>query len=327
MKGPRKTVVIPVLALLLLSLHFFRPGRPERLSVPEGASAAHVAFLLKQHGVIRSTLWFRALVKLTGTGKELMPGDYTLRTHMSSEEVLWKLIHSTYISDVKIVIPEGWRMEQIADRLQANGITKAAEFLALARNEKMEGYLFPSTYRLKKNTPPQEVINLLKSEFDRQVLPLFSKDFPEGLDARKVLIIASIVEREAADPSERSLIAAVYINRYRKGMPLEADPTTQYAVGYNKAYGYWKKALTYKDLKIKSPYNTYVVGGLPPGPICSPGYDSIAATMAPADIDALYFVADGKGRHIFNDSYKEHLKAKRRVEEAEKEERQQQNSH
>ena len=315
MKNIRSLSVLATL-LVLLALYFFSPGQPVKVVIPEGAGAGQAAASLKREGAIRSAFWFKALVKLTGTGRRLMPGEYTLRRGMSAEEALWRLTHSTYISSVRVVIPEGWRMEQIADRLEANGIVSAEAFLKLAREQKLEGYLFPSTYHLKKNTPPQEVLNLLKSEFDRQIKPLFSKGFPEKLDERKTLIIASLVEREAMDDSERPLIAAVYINRHRKGMPLEADPTTQYALGY------WKKALTYKDLKFKSPYNTYVVGGLPPGPICNPGQSSVAATLAPANLDALYFVADRKGKHIFNASFKEHLKAKKRVEQAAKAEKQ-----
>lgn len=299
--------------LALLSLYFFWPGRPVKITIPEGAGAGQAAAVLKREGVIISSAWFKLLVKATGTGRRIMPGEYPLRERMSAEEALWRLTHSTYISSVRVVIPEGWRMEQIAERLEANGVVPAARFLELARAAKLEGYLFPSTYHFKKNTPPQEVINLLKSEFDRQIRPLFSKGFPDGLDELKVLTIASIVEREAVDDGERPLIAAVYVNRYRKRMPLEADPTTQYALGY------WKKALSYKDLKFKSPYNTYVVGGLPPGPICNPGYSSVAAALAPANLDALYFVADRKGKHIFNANFKEHLKAKKRVEQAAKE--------
>jgi len=315
-----KTIAITfALFFCALSLYLFWPGRPVKVTIPEGAGAGKVAAALKAQNVILSSAWFRALVKVTGTGKKLMPGEYALREFMSAEEALWKMTHSTYVSSIRIVLPEGWRMEQIAERLEANGVTPADKFLALAREQKLEGYLFPSTYNLKKNMPPQEVINLLKLEFDRQTLPLFSKGFPEKLDARKALIIASIVEREAMDDSERPLIAAVYINRYRRGMPLEADPTTQYALGFNQAYGWWKKALTYKDLKFKSPYNTYVVGGLPPGPICNPGYNSIAAALDPANLDALYFVADRKGKHIFNANFEEHKKAKRRVEALAKE--------
>ncbi len=311
-KTLKKLLYAAAVLLLGLSLYFCWPGAAVTVSIPEGSGAGQVASSLKREGVIVSATWFKVLVKLTGTGKRLMPGEYTMRRHMSAEEALWRMTHSTYVSSIKIVIPEGWRMEQVAERLEANGVTPGKPFLELARAQKMEGYLFPSTYYLKKNTPPQEVINLLKFEFDRQIRPLFFKGFPQGMDEHKTMIIASIVEREAVDDNERPLIAAVYINRYRKGMPLEADPTTQYALGY------WKRGLTYADLKFKSPYNTYVVGGLPPGPICSPGYSSVAAAMAPADLDALYFVADRKGKHIFNASFKEHLKAKRRVEQAAK---------
>jgi UPF0755 protein len=307
---------ITAVLIVLLSVYFMWPGAPVAVTIPEGATANQAASLLKRQGVIFSASWFKVLVKLTGTGKKVMPGEYTLRRNMSAEEALWKLTHSVYISSIKVVIPEGWRMEQVAERLEAQGITKAQDFLKLAAAGGLEGYLFPSTYNLEKNMPAQEVINLLKLEFDRQIRPLFSKGFAQGLDERKTLIIASIVEREAVVDSERPLIAAVYINRVRKRMPLEADPTTQYALGY------WKKGLTYKDLKVKSPYNTYVVNGLPPGPICSPGKSSVQAALAPANFDALYFVADRKGKHIFNASFKEHLKAKHSIERAAKEQKQ-----
>lgn len=309
MAKPGTPLKLLAAAIILLSLYFFWPGTPLTVPVAEGVTAGQTAAILRQRGVILSATWFKLLVKVTGTGKRIMPGEYSLRSHMSAEEALWRLTHSVYISSVKVVLPEGWRMEQVAERLEANGITQAAPFLKLAREQNLEGYLFPSTYQLEKKMPPQEVINLLKSEFDKQVRPLFSKGFAQGLDERKTMVIASIVEREAVDETERPLIAAVYINRFRRRIPLEADPTTQYALGY------WKKGLTYKDLKVKSPYNTYVVGGLPPGPICSPGINSVTAALAPANFDALYFVADRKGKHIFNASFKEHLKAKRSVEQ------------
>ena len=304
-------------AIIALSFYFFWPGPELKVPINEGAGAAQAAQVLKREGVIISANWFRVLVKLTGTGKKIMPGDYSLRRGMSAEEALWRLIHNSNISKIKVNLPEGWRAEQIAERLEANSVTKAAPFLALVRKEKLEGMLFPSTYYFKKNMPAREVINLLKSEFDRQLSPLFSKGFPQGFDEIKTLIIASIVEREAVDPAERPLIAAVYLNRYHRRIALEADPTVQYALGQN-ASGYWKKGLTLADLRVKSPYNTYAVGGLPPGPICNPGYESVAAVLAPAEIDALYFVADRKGKHIFNANFEDHKKAKRRVERAAK---------
>ena len=309
-----------VLLAMLAGAYFFWPGGSVKVVIPEGSSAGQVALLLKKNGVVISSVWFRAIVRATGTARKIMPGEYTFRRYMSAEEVLWRLLHSTYINNARVVIPEGWRMEQIAERLAANGVTDKARFEELARKERLEGYLFPSTYFFKKNTPAREVINLLKSEFDRQVRPLFSKGFPAGLDEGKVLTLASIVEREAAIANERPLIAAVYLNRYYKRMPLEADPTVQYALGYNeKERTYWKKRLTYRDLEVRSAYNTYEVGGLPPGPICNPGADSVSAVLNPAKIDALYFVADRKGRHIFNVSFSEHKKAKHRVEQAARE--------
>lgn len=308
----KRTFFLAVFLVVALSLYFFRPGVKVQVMIPEGAGAGEVAAILKQNGVILSSNWFKFLVTVTGSAKKIMPGEYSFRKHMSAEESIWRLTHSVYINNVKVVIPEGWRMEQIAERLCANGVTDKGQFIETVNREKLEGYLFPSTYYLKKNTPSREVINLLKSEFEKRVRSLFSKGFPSGLDEKKVLIIASIVEREAAIPSERPLIAAVYLNRYYKRMALEADPTVQYALGY------WKKGLTYKDLKVKSAYNTYAVGGLPPGPICNPGYDSIFSVLNPANIDALYFVADRKGKHIFNVRFSEHLKAKRRVEQAAK---------
>ncbi|MBU2575094.1 MAG: endolytic transglycosylase MltG [Elusimicrobia bacterium] len=315
-----KIVFSAVFLLAAFLAYFCWPGAKAQVVIPEGVSAGQVAAILKQNGVILSSNWFKLLVMVTGSAKKIMPGNYSFRKYMSAEEVVWRLRHSTYINQVKIVIPEGWRMEQIAERLQSNGVTDKNRFMDAVNKGGLEGYLFPSTYYFEKNTPAQEVVNLLNLEFDRRVRPLFSKGFPSGLDEKKTLILASIVEREAAISSERPLIAAVYLNRTRKGMPLEADPTVQYALGYSeKGQTYWKKGLTLKDLKIKSAYNTYKVGGFPPGPICNPGYDSVLAVLNPADIDAFYFVADRKGKHIFNAKFSEHLKAKRRVEQASKE--------
>ena len=319
MRKPKNILVTLVLLTALASIYLFWPGEKIKVVIPEGTAAGQVAAILKSNDVIFSATWFRALVKLTGTGKKIMPGEYSFRKYMSAEEALWRILHNTYINNTRVVIPEGWRLEQIAERLAANGVTNEKEFEELVRKDRLEGYLFPSTYQFKKNTPAQEVKNLLLLEFNRQIRPMFSKGFPAGLDEKKVLIIASIVEREAAIASERPLIAAVYLNRYYKGMALEADPTVQYALGYwDKGQTYWKKGLTYTDLKFKSAYNTYAVGGLPPGPICNPGADSVNAVMNPARIDALYFVADRKGKHVFNIEFSDHLKAKKRVEQATK---------
>ena len=307
-----KKILIFVLGLgVLLSVYFFWQGSVVSIEIKEGSSAGQVALLLKKKGIIISSSWFKVLVKVTDTGKKIMHGKYEFRKHTSAEEVLWSLVNTPYIDDVKIVIPEGWRMEQIAERLSKQGITDKNEFMRIVKKENLEGYLFPSTYFFKKNTQARDIVNMLKLEFDKNIRPLFADGFPKGLDERKVLVIASIVEREAVISSERPLIAAVYLNRIKKRMPLEADPTVQYALGY------WKKGLTYKDLKKKSPYNTYVVRNLPPGPICNTGRASVEAVFKPAKFEALYFVAENEsGKHIFNRTFKQHLAAIKRIKAA-----------
>lgn len=298
--------VISVLSLFLLIYFFFPTSKEIRIFIPEGSSAKKIAEILKENKVIFSSFYFRLLVKITNTDKKINPGEYIFKKYTPHEMVLYKLVTSKYLNSIKVVIPEGWRAEQVAERLYAAGIIKSkSKFMNIVKKENLEGYLFPSTYYFSKNMSEEEVIRHFLDTFDKNVRPLFSKySFPSGLDEKKVMILASIVEREAIFDEERPLVAAVYINRLKKNMPLEADPTVQYALGY------WKKGLTYKDLEIPSPYNTYYVGGLPPGPICSPGIRSIEAVLNPANIDALYFVADNTGKHIFNVKYDEHIKAK-----------------
>jgi len=304
-----------ILLFIFLGVYIFYRGEPVKITIEEGKSASYIAKQLKDSQIIWSSLWFRVLVKITGADKKIMPGEYELKKYSPHELVLWKLTHSIYISSIKIVIPEGWRAEQIAERLKANEIIKDTKlFLKIVKEKNLEGHLFPSTYHLKKNMKEEEVIEIFTNQYAHNIKPLFQKyTLPKGLDEYKVLIIASIVEREAVIASERPLVAAVYLNRINKNMPLEADPTVQYALGY------WKKNLTKNDLKYPSPYNTYYVKGLPPSPICNPGVDSIRAVLEPANIDALYFVADRKGKHIFNSKFEEHLKAKNRIEQLYKE--------
>ncbi len=299
--------------LLFTYFLFFFPGisgSRRTIIIKRGSSAIQVAEQLKNKKVIFSSLIFRIFARLSGSEQRIMPGKHVFNKYESPYKVLEELTSKPYTEDIRVLIPEGWRAEQIAERLEKKGVTNFGEFLKIVRAEKLEGYLFPSTYFFKKNTPAKRVIRRMLDEFDKNIRPLFSKGFPDKLSEKEVLIIASIVEREAVADAERPLISAVYLNRIRKRMPLEADPTVQYALGY------WKKNLTYRDLKVKSPYNTYVVKGLPPAPICNPGYESVYAVVHPAEIDALYFVSDRKGRHIFNVSFSEHKKAIERVKAA-----------
>ena len=295
-------IIIPILFILL---YLFYPGENIKVYIEEGRNATQIANQLKKEGVIWSSFYFKILIKITGTSKKIMPGEYIFKKKTAHEIILWKMTHSIYINSIRIVIPEGWRSEQIAERLKQNGIiADEKEFMEIVKTKKLEGYLFPSTYYLKKNMRADEVIKILTDQFEKNITPLFSlANLPSYIDNYKALILASIVEREAVIDTERPLIAAVYLNRIKRNMPLEADPTVQYALGY------WKKNLTLKDLKYPSPYNTYYVNGLPPTPICNPGVKSVNAVLNPAAIDALYFVADRQGRHIFNNKFDEHKKA------------------
>jgi UPF0755 protein len=302
-------LAIVILFLFFLSLYFFYPRSTVKVIIPEGVNARTVSEILAKNHVIISSLYFRMLVRFTKTDKKINPGEYVFMKYTPHEIVLYKMINQKYLNSIKVVIPEGWRAEQVAERLYKNGVIKSEKrFMEIVKKKKLEGYLFPSTYYFNKNMKEEDVINIFLDNFNKNIKVLFSKyKIPDGLDEYKVLILASIVEREAIFDEERPLISAVYLNRLRKNMLLEADPTVQYALGY------WKKGLTYQDLETPSPYNTYYVGGLPPTPICSPGVKSVEAVLNPANIDALYFVADNTGKHIFNVKYDEHMKAKEKA--------------
>ncbi|MGC8728292.1 MAG: endolytic transglycosylase MltG [Elusimicrobiales bacterium] len=293
----------------LIWIYVYMPRETVKIFIPEGSNAIEISKILKRNNIIISSFYFKALVKLTKTDKKINPGEYVFMKYTPHEIVLYKMINQKYLNSIKVSIPEGWRAEQIAERLYKNGVIRSEKkFMEIVKKESLEGYLFPSTYYFNKNMSEEEVIKVFKDTFDKNIRPLFSLyKIPDWLDEYKVMIIASIVEREAVFDEERGLIAAVYLNRLKKKMPLEADPTVQYALGY------WKKGLTYKDLEIPSPYNTYYVGGLPPTPICSPGKKSVEAVLNPAQIDAIYFVADNTGKHVFNVKYEEHVKAKEKA--------------
>ena len=275
-----------------------------RAEVFQGESAREVARTLKSKGVIFSPLAFRVASRLTRWDRGLRPGVYVLKKGMLSVEALWLLSHKEPES-VRIVIPEGFRAKQIAERLEANGVTKAEDFEAYVLANRLEGYLFPTTYFFFQRLRAEEAAHRMHKEFEKEVLPEIQKAGPPvRLSEYQIVTLASIVEREATKVEEKPMVAAVYLNRLARHQRLAADPTIQYALGY------WKRGLTLKDLHVVSPYNTYVHYGLPPGPICSPGVASVRAVLSPAKTKALYFVADGKGGHTFTDTFEQHLKAK-----------------
>jgi UPF0755 protein len=222
-----------------------------------------------------------------------------------------------------VTIPEGWRAEEIAKYLEARGVVDGSAFLdAVAGRDpaidlplpegasSFEGYLFPDTYDFGREPTPRSVLKTFLQDFDRRVTDAtFAKADARGLSEHELLTLASIVEREATEPEERAEIAAVFRNRMAQGMPLQADPTVQYArvpFGTLSADAFWPTDLTRDDLQIRSPYNTYQVKGLPPAPICNPGVAAIRAAAEPSDRPWLYFVAKGDGSHLFARTLDEH---------------------
>lgn len=298
------------------------------VNVPPGATASDIGTELQQLGLIRSSLVFRIAADQAGVGTSLAAGDYELSKSMSTPEIVQVLAKGEVKRGLVATIPEGWRSEQIADRLQDIGFASRDDFMeALTAPPsipgfdvlpepappRLEGYLFPETYEVPQPVSGTRAAELMLRMFNQREGDAVRTQNETKLTPYQVITLASIVEREARVPSERSTIASVYLNRLAAEMPLQADPTVQYAVATRdgpsvaSTYGYWRP-LTADDLGINSPYNTYVKAGLPPGPICNPGEASIRAVLHPAKTDYLYFVAttDGSGTHLFAHTLEEH---------------------
>ncbi len=313
--------------------------RPVEFVVEPGTPARAIAQQLQEKGLIRDAVLFEAYVRVNGLGNRLEAGTFILRPNMTVPEIAQVLQHAQAAS-ITITIPEGWRLEQTADFLDETGLLDGAEYQRRATTgditgldpagldflnarpagASLEGFLYPDTYEIPAEDP--QAVDLLGRQlenFARQVVPLYEQavqDNSTSLDLYTALTLASIVEREAVIPAERPIIAGVYLNRLAAGMKLEADPTVQYAMGYQADTGQWWKTPVFLEEyeSVKSPYNTYLFPGLPPGPIASPGLDSIRAVLQPAEHDFLYFVAtpDGDGAHVFARTFEEHQENVRR---------------
>ncbi|MBI3978851.1 MAG: endolytic transglycosylase MltG [Chloroflexi bacterium] len=297
--------------------------RTIRFAVRSGESASVIADRLHQVGAVADPLIFRLLADYYGVAATLKAGEYELQSTMTATEVLTKL-HQGAVAVTSVTILEGWRIDEIADEYERRGLFKKAEFLAALQQSytfeflqmrparaSLEGYLFPDTYLISPSQRPADVVEMMLRDFERRVVAERQNRAPDlSLTLHEAVTLASIIEREAQRPEERPVMASVFLNRLRRGMRLDADPTVQYAVAadpQNRAkFGYWKPQLSRADLQISSPYNTYRVTGLPPGPIANPGLASIRAVLQPATTDYLYFVARGDGGHVFARSLEEH---------------------
>ena len=291
------------------------------LNIPPGSTTDQIADQLREAGVIRSALAFRLRARQSGLDGLFQAGQHVLRKNMSVDEAI-EALQKAEVQDRVLTLIEGWRREEIAAYLETQNALSASEFLTLTAGAgferdflkerpdtaSLEGYLFPDTYRIENETTTTEFIEGLLNQFSRKIGGAVVDGFQvNGLNIHQAVTLAAIVEREAQAPAERPMIASVFYNRLNVNMHLGADPTVQYALGYQESEGrWWKKALTYEDLRVASPYNTYANVGLPPGPICNPGFASLQAVAAPAESDFYFFVAKGDGSHAFSRTLEEH---------------------
>ena len=260
--------------------------------VEKGEDARSIAKNLHSQGFIRDPIAFFLYARFGGYQDKIQAGDFRLSPSMDLSTIMDSLTHGTL--DVWITIPEGWRSEEIALLLaQELGIPES-EFIKVAR----EGYMFPETYLVPKDASASSVVNILNATFAKKVSSeIRQKAKARGLNLDELLIIASMVEREARLDEDRPVVASVIINRLDERMKLDIDATVQYALGYNPSEkNWWKKNLTVEDLKIDSPYNTYTNAGLPPAPIANPGLEAILAVVNAPDTEYLYYVSDANGK-------------------------------
>jgi UPF0755 protein len=310
--------------VLFVAIHFyialFVPPSQEKdwkeVQVTEGMSFKAIAATLQKEGIIRYRGYFEIIGRLQGITRKVRVGYYGLSSHMSLWEVL-DALRKGKIIEYEVVIPEGYNLYQIGWTLTGTPLISSDpnDFIKVATDKKfahdigidadrLEGYLFPDTYYLPKGITVTDIAKRMVQRYK----DVFTEDLRKrakelGYTEHQVVTLASIVEKEARVDSERKLISAVYHNRLKQGMKLQADPTAVYGL---KA---WITKVTAQDLKRQTPYNTYLHKGLPPGPIANPGRGAILATLYPENVDYLFFVAQGDGSHYFSKDYGEHGKA------------------
>jgi UPF0755 protein len=293
-------------------------GASTRVIIPRGASFAEAADSLSKANLVGWRKMFRVYARVTGGDRNIKPGTYLLKHGTPWKDIIAALNGGHGLVNT-ITIPEGYTISQITPLLARTLKVPVESVQAAVRdtsllarldipNPTLEGYLFPDTYAFPLGTTASQAVHEMVYDFERRWKPEWDgKATALKINRNDLVTMASIVEREARVPEERPVIAAVYYNRLQKGMLLQADPTVQYALGHHVG------RVLYKDLEVKSPYNTYIHKGLPPGPVAAPGVASLAAAANPANVPYLYFVASPDGHHEFRMTLQEHTSAIREV--------------
>jgi len=289
-------------------------GAEQFVEIPQGAGSRTIGERLVQAGIVRDHVTFRLALWMTGQGRRLKAGEYRFDRAMTPAQVIDKIARGdVYV--IRLTVPEGFSVFDIAQLFESYGFGTAASFRAAARDasiihkldpdaKTLEGYLFPDTYSLPRKTDAAKLVRLMVAEFEHALTPeLVQAAQTRQMSVHQFVTLASIVEKETGAASERPLVAAVYQNRLRIGMLLQCDPTVIYALELARRYD---GNIHKQDLSVDSPYNTYRYPGLPPGPIASPGRASLEAAAHPANADFLYFVSRNDGTHVFSHTLEEH---------------------
>lgn len=268
--------------------------------VEKGESLGSVSQRLENEHLVRSSLAFQILATKEGITRKIQAGDFRLNPKMAPLEITRELTHGTL--DRWVTIIEGLRREQIAEKLSESGLEKFSKEEFLEETKNLEGKLFPDTYLIPRDADAKKIVEILTKNFQKKT----------PLPSREVLILASIVEREARSKEDRPIVAGILLKRLARDWPLQADATIQYALASAKCIAHsaecewWPKKLTREDLKIKSPYNTYLYSGLPPTPICNPGLAAIEAVLNPAETDYWFYLSDSQGKMHYAKTAEEH---------------------
>ncbi|MBS1241351.1 MAG: aminodeoxychorismate lyase [Gemmatimonadetes bacterium] len=309
----QRTIGLPLLFVVACA----RPSAPvERVTIPSGATFRAVADSLDAHGLLRWRPWFVAVARVGRFDRAIKPGIYDFAPGTSALTLLRTLRNGDF-AVIKLTVPEGRTVLDIAALAEERLAIPKDSLLAAARDTTLlrqhgisassaEGYLAPETYLAPAHGSARDLVGLMLDQFETSWDPSWTSRLDSlGMTRHQAVTLASIVEGEAQVDEERPVIAAVYLNRLRIGMALQADPTVQYAI--QLATGARKPRLLNVDYAFPSSYNTYLNPGLPPGPVGNPGRKSIEAVLYPENVPYLYFVASGGGRHSFSRTYDEHL--------------------
>lgn len=320
--GILAAVVLGILLAFYSLILLWPQGNPYdsvKVTIPKGASLKKVSTTLQDYNIIRNERSFLLAVKTLGYEKDMPAGRFKLVKASTNFDIIDQLVNGMQVNK-RVTILEGWTIDLIAEELHDKIGIDQNEFKSACTNELLlwkwgisektvEGYLFPNTYLFSEEEDIQDIIGRMINEYKQRITLEFRDRMQElGMDEKEIITLASIIEGEAIYDKERAIISGVYHNRLNIGMRLQADPTIQYIIDDSP------RRLLNKDLKIKSPYNTYLNKGLPPGPINNPGIESIKAALYPAKTDYIYFVARGDGYHTFSRTKEEHNIAKRKFQ-------------